>query len=156
MCAVLAAREGHTAVMDLLTSNMDVNGHRGMLLSSAAGHGEAGTVQHLIKRGADVNAEAGKALYLASSYGHETTVRVLLHHGADPNLGAHNNALGAAARGHHASICAMLIRSGAAVQTTDHAQLLLAAARDCKDQELHTLLAERGITSLPTGPSDRT
>jgi ankyrin repeat protein len=89
----LAARKGHTEVVNLLLNNgADVNaqgGKYGSALWAASRGGHEQVVELLLNNGADVNAQDrryGGALQAASSGGHEQVVELLLNQGANVNV----------------------------------------------------------------------
>ena len=92
----LAARSGHTAVVEaLLASGADpkqaASGGISALMMSASS-GDADSVRMLIEAGADVNAaETGRGqtpLIFAAAYDRPDAIRMLLEHGADIDMGS--------------------------------------------------------------------
>ncbi len=138
-------------------------GGTGLILASAAGHGEV--VQVLLRAGADVNAvdERGwPAILRAAYFGHGAIVRALVEAGASPDARETiegGTALHFAARQNHADIVRALLEAGAdpnAALTNGWTSLMWAVERG--SPEVVKMLIEAGAdpnASTTTGVTAR-
>ncbi|KAK4079969.1 hypothetical protein Trihar35433_1074 [Trichoderma harzianum] len=147
----LAARGGHTAIVQLLLANGASRG-KDMALEMAIRGGHTATVQLLLANGAG---GIDKVLEVAANAGHMDIIQLLLANSAGSNL---EKALVSAARRGHITIVQLLLANGAdgkdkaleAAAIGDHMaimQLLLANGAGGKDKALVSATC-RGYTAI--------
>src|SRR6266481_2544756 len=75
---VVAARDGHTEIMELLCeAGVDIHAWKDVALRTAADAGQTEAVWFLLEHGADLHAKEDEAVRAAESNGHRETATLL-------------------------------------------------------------------------------
>ena len=157
---LIAAEEGHQAVVDLLLKRRgidpdvrDLDGDTPLITAAALGH--VAVVRTLLAHGANVNAvsESGRtAMLLAAWHGQTQVVGLLLRAGANPGAAGEGEAtpLHCAAEQGHPQVIRLLLEQGAPVdpQRADGATPLLMAAQAGHAAAVAQLLRNRPAPDL--------
>ncbi|XP_029053540.1 ankyrin repeat family A protein 2-like isoform X2 [Osmia bicornis bicornis] len=105
------AGQGELTPEHINSSSVDAPDEKGLTgLMWAAGYGQLGSAEKLLKAGANKNyrgLNGETPLHLAAAYGHHDLVKLLLNHGADSNEG--NTPLIYGAYGNHPHVCYELL-----------------------------------------------
>jgi ankyrin repeat protein len=158
---VMAAKKGHTTIVDLLLrhgANKDARNESGcssLMLASSYGHLD--TVDLLLDRKVKVNVQNSRlstALIYASEKGHTEIVVSLLRNGSDPNIRGQNGktALIEASANGHLQIGEILLNENALIDIADGVGVtaLMKAAQNKYHQIVKLLTTRNASASLRT------